>query len=327
MRGRRESRASNALGAARARAGIAAALACAVVMVVAAPTVEAAPTAHASAVVRACVAKKSGAMRLLKAGRKCKRSERALGLYAAPGETGPKGDPGPAGAPGPKGEAGPAGATGPNGSPDTPQGVLAKLAEVDGTGSALDADLFDGLNSSAFQMRGSTTSCPAGQYVTGTGPEGNVDCAADANTTYSAGSGLSLSGTQFSVNDARFKATCPLLNTAAPVRQTVFTGMVCIMTATDNYDTHWNNAMHDCAVGYYGVRGRLPTYTELVGAARAGIITLVVGEHTADLAGDDNVIYINGTEPTNADGVRTRSTAGNDMRCVFAPQQAALGSP
>ena len=54
---------------------------------------------------------------------------------------------GPAGARGPQGVRG---ARGPAGSPDTPAQVRDKLMTVDGNGSGVDADLLDGLSSSAF---------------------------------------------------------------------------------------------------------------------------------------------------------------------------------
>ena len=66
------------------------------------------------------------------------------------GLQGPAGPAGPQGPQGPAGQAGQAGAVGANGSPDTPQDVLAKLVQVDGSGSALDADRLDGLNSGDF---------------------------------------------------------------------------------------------------------------------------------------------------------------------------------
>jgi hypothetical protein len=52
---------------------------------------------------------------------------------------GERGEPGPPGAPGP---------AGPAGSQDTPEQVLGKLGGVDGSGSGLDADALDGLDSS-----------------------------------------------------------------------------------------------------------------------------------------------------------------------------------
>jgi hypothetical protein len=58
---------------------------------------------------------------------------------------------GPAGPEGPQGPAGPAGG---NGSADTPAQVLAKLVQVDGANSGLDADRLDGVDGSAFPRTG-----------------------------------------------------------------------------------------------------------------------------------------------------------------------------
>lgn len=58
--------------------------------------------------------------------------------------TGLVGPAGPQGAAGPQGPAGPAGGAG---SPDTPAQILAKLVQVDGANSTLDADRLDGLDS------------------------------------------------------------------------------------------------------------------------------------------------------------------------------------
>ena len=66
------------------------------------------------------------------------------------GPTGPQGERGPQGLPGADGADGQDGADGNDGSPDTPQQVLDKLKQVDGTGSALDADTLDGQSSAAF---------------------------------------------------------------------------------------------------------------------------------------------------------------------------------
>jgi hypothetical protein len=73
------------------------------------------------------------------------------GANGAKGVTGAKGATGTRGATGAKGATG---STGAQGSPDTPAQVLTKLEQVDGAGSGLDADLLDGLGSSAF-LRGS----------------------------------------------------------------------------------------------------------------------------------------------------------------------------
>ena len=298
----------------------------AVALAVTAPVASAAPTASASSVVRACASKKDGTMRLLTGAGRCKRSERTLKLYAAPGEVGPVGPPGP------KGDPGATGAPGAAGSPDTPSDVLSKLVGVDGTGSGLDADLFDGLSSDAFQRRGSSTSCGAGQYANAISANGDLTCAADqdtdTNTTYSAGTGLGLVGTTFSVQASYVKASCPAVpgwtdNTM------VWTGTVCIPKGIDSFDQVWNGAESDCATGAFhgGARGRLPTYVELVSAAKQGQITLTLGEHTGTIAGDNNVVYLNGTDSNDADGVRARTDVGTGFRCAYAPTQSALGTP
>ena len=125
----------------------------------------------------------------------------------APGATGPTGPQGPAGAQGPEGDRGDTGASGQNGapgedgqdgargqdgSPDTEAQVLEKLKNVDGPGSGLNADQLDGLEGAQLQRRGTSTTCSAGSKVTAIADNGNVTCAAD--TQYSAGTGLSLSG-------------------------------------------------------------------------------------------------------------------------------------
>src|SRR4051812_19539726 len=72
----------------------------------------------------------------------------ARGAKGSPGARGAQGSPGPAGV------AGPTGAAGPAGSPDTPAQVLAKLVQVDGAGSTLDADTLEGSDAAAFQRVG-----------------------------------------------------------------------------------------------------------------------------------------------------------------------------
>jgi len=66
------------------------------------------------------------------------------------GPAGPQGAQGVAGPAGPQGPIGPAGPAGANGSADTPAQVLAKLVQVDGAGSGVDADLLDGVSSAGF---------------------------------------------------------------------------------------------------------------------------------------------------------------------------------
>ena len=78
------------------------------------------------------------------------------------GLQGPPGAPGQAGPAGPEGPQGPAGG---NGSPDTPAQVLAKLVQVDGADSLMDADTLDGLQASRF-MRTDTDTGTSGNLQT-----------------------------------------------------------------------------------------------------------------------------------------------------------------
>ena len=95
------------------------------------------------------------------------------GLRGPAGGMGPPGPQGPPGAdgvdgrngaPGPQGPPGPAGQAGGDGSPDTPAQVLAKVLQVDGADSNLDADRIDGLNSDVF-LRADADTTAAGRLT------------------------------------------------------------------------------------------------------------------------------------------------------------------
>lgn len=116
-----------------------------------------------------------------------------------------------------------------------------------------------------------------------------------------------------------YKAVCP----SGP-GGSVWTGSVCLSQQIDKFTGTWYQSMGWCRSIFS--KGRLATYAELIHAAQESLITLVVGEWTADTAGDDHVIYINSTDPTNADGVRARNTTSVGARCAYAPRQA-LGTP
>lgn len=95
--------------------------------------------------------------------------------------TGLRGPDGPAGAVGPAGPAGPQGPAGPaggNGSPDTPAQVRDKLWQVDGAGSAIDADLLDGLHADRFlradRDTGTTGTLAAARFHLNVGEQGGV---------------------------------------------------------------------------------------------------------------------------------------------------------
>ena len=105
---------------------------------------------------------------------------------------GPPGPPGSPGIPGEDGEDGVAGPPGASGSPDTAAQVLAKLITVDGAGSGLDADLFDGKDSTAF---GTVTNIA----TSGTGISGGpITATGTLAVQWNAGAVSSLSGMNLS---------------------------------------------------------------------------------------------------------------------------------
>ena len=69
------------------------------------------------------------------------------------GDKGEKGNKGDKGDRGEQGIQGPAGQNGTDGTTDTPSQVLAKIKNVDGVNSGLDADLLDGYDSSYFATK------------------------------------------------------------------------------------------------------------------------------------------------------------------------------
>jgi len=112
------------------------------------------------------------------------------GQPGADGQTGSTGQQGPAGPQGLAGQQGNPGADGQNGSPDTSAQVLAKLAQVDGSGSGVDADTLDGLGSAAFTASPGQM-CAVTQFMTGWEQAGDAVCAADTAGSGAAGGDLS----------------------------------------------------------------------------------------------------------------------------------------
>lgn len=140
------------------------------------------------------------------------------------GPAGPRGEPGPEGPPGATGAVGPAGAQGPQG-PAGPAGrdVTLPVSAVDGTvltardggaewlplppppgagvGLVSDAGVLEvSLDVVQARLQGA---CAAGTFLLGVDRAGQPVCAADADTTYAAGAGLTLDAGLFAVDPAQ----------------------------------------------------------------------------------------------------------------------------
>lgn len=151
----------------------------------------------------------------------CTGTEGPAGPAGPQGATGPQGSPGPQGVPGPTGaqgelgNQGPAGPTGPTG-PQGPAGTSVTIAPgaglsgdgspgdpltvaFSGSGSASTVARSDHQHGGTYLPVGTTLGCTGSDKVVGLDQSGNVLCASDQGTTYSAGAGLSLTGTTFSL--------------------------------------------------------------------------------------------------------------------------------
>lgn len=151
--------------------------------------------------IHACV-KNNGEIRIVGANESCKDSQSALdwniqGPQGPAGPQGPKGDPGPAGPPGPQGPAGPQGPEGIQGlqgpKGDTgPTGPQGSQGPPGPPGPAPDTSL--------LQAR-VTGTCTPGSTIRAINSDGSVVCESSNPATYSAGAGLQLTGTEFSLAD------------------------------------------------------------------------------------------------------------------------------
>ncbi len=175
---------------------------------------------------------------------------------------------------------------------------------LEGSGSGLDADLLDGHDSVYFQRRIEGT-CTAGSSIRTVNADGTVTCEPDDNTTYTAGTGLSLSGNQFSVNtaviQARVTGSCSSGNairvinadgtvTCEPDDNTTYTAGTGLslngnqfslatsyqlpQTCTNGQVAQWNGSAWTCASGGSGDITAVSAGTGLTGGGASGDVTL-----------------------------------------------------
>lgn len=162
---------------------------------------------------------------------------------------------------------------------------------------------------------GAALICAANQKVVSiNSATGSVTCATDldtdTNTTYTAGNGLALTGTQFQVTYAGNGLAITAARSdhfhpeTCPTGYNVHSGnsgsgsALCIKRVVGT--TTWNTAASDCFIGHSA--GQLCTYAELrIGLATSPAETLVTGHWLGDRTGDNLVLRVNGTNSLDFD--------------------------
>jgi hypothetical protein len=90
-----------------------------------------------------------------------------------------------------------------------------------------------------IQRRATAPTCPAGQYLRAIGPDGTPTCVADADTTYTAGSGISLTGGAFSADaTVQRRATAPTCPAGQYLRAIAADGTPTCALDTDTNTTY-----------------------------------------------------------------------------------------
>ncbi len=101
---------------------------------------------------------------------------------------------------------------------------------------------------SSYLQRRVSPGCGAGNYIGAISATGGVTCVPDTDTTYSAGAGLSLSGTTFSANSP----TCVVRTSATATPTTSFTTATAtcnageILVSGGYSHSSWNTANYQC---------------------------------------------------------------------------------
>jgi hypothetical protein len=188
-----------------------------------------------------------------------------------------------------------------------------------GSGAAATAARSDHTHAGAY-VPVNTATCPAGQKSVGTAADGAPVCLADLDTAYTAGSGLTLAGTQFSTafagsgvaitssrSDHGHAYTCPQTFSshwwATGSLATEGTKILCAKAVAATNIT-WFAAARACAVTH--ASSRLCTAAELtvLRAPSSGShaqVTLFSNYWLADRPGDNLAMYTNSTSGDDFD--------------------------
>lgn len=194
--------------------------------------------------------------------------------------------------------------------------------EVDGFGISCETNGDIRVNTSQIQQRGTNqTQCPAGQYVYAIEADGDVTCRndSDINTTYSAGFGLDLSGTQFSVDtneiQKRVSGSC---NSATKkmigIDQTYLTPICSDDLQGTSYWTPTGSSIYYSGSGNVGIGDSSPAYKLEVAGSISGS-SLCIGNSCIsdwDKAGpwEDGT---NGPYTNSNVGIGTTAQSGSDL--------------
>jgi hypothetical protein len=156
-----------------------------------------------------------------------------------------------------------------------------------GSGLTLSGTQF-GVDSAAVQSR-VTDSCPSGSGIQAIAASGTVTCEADDNTTYTAGTGLTLSGTQFRAQGS------PISNTLIVAKgggdfTSVQAALNSITTASAT-----NPYLIVVASGLYTEQVTLKSYVTLEGAGEGSTILRWTGGTSSNTASNATLVVASNT--------------------------------
>ena len=202
--------------------------------------------------------------------------------------------------------------------------TLTTFDVLEGAGSDLDADLLDGLQGSAYQLRVNGT-CPDGSSIRVVNVDGSVVCEPDDDTNYQAGIGLFLAGTTFGITTTyRLPQGCG----GGQAAEWDGTGWACATYSAFDHD-HWGETWSGTGVGLTlnssddtGLWGSGPVYG-LQGTSAATALYGEGGTYGVYATGAGTAVYADGSTSGGiygvyATGVGTAAYAAGGLYGVYA---------